>query len=83
MKTVIEPKEYRYVLKLPYTDETKEAIKALRKEGKGRYTIRLRGSGPRVKWSLLHTNGNCRKRYDQSLPLELSTHVRIYKEYKK
>ena len=83
MKTIIEPSKYNYILKLPYTDETKEAIKTLRKEGKGRYTIRLRGSGPRVKWSLLHTNGNCRKRYDQSLPLELSTHVRIYKEYKK
>ena len=83
MKTVIEPKEYRYVLKLPYNDETKEAIKTLRREVKGRYTIRLRGSGPRAELSRLHTEGRSSRIYDQSIPLQYSTHVRIYKEYKK
>ena len=83
MKTIIEPSKYNYILKLPYNAETKEAFKALRREGKGRYTIRLRGSGPRAELSRLHTEGRSSRRYDQSLPLELSTHVRIYKEYKK
>ena len=62
MKTIIEPSKYNYILKLPYNAETKEAIKALRREGKGRYTIRLRGSGPRAELSRLHTDGRSSRR---------------------
>ena len=80
MKTVLLPKEYKYTVKLPYNDDTKQAITELRKQAKGKFKIRVRGSGARAKWSLLHTQGRSARIYDQSLPLRFSTHVRLYIE---
>ena len=80
MKTVILPKQYKYTVKLPYNDDTKQAITELRKQAKGKFKIRVRGSGPRVKWSMLDSDGQCSTMYDQFLPLKYSTHIRLYIE---
>ena len=80
MKTVLLPKEYRYTVKLPYTEDTKQAITELKKDAKGKFKIRVRGSGPRAKWSLIDSNGYTSRMYDQSLPLKYATHVRLYIE---
>jgi hypothetical protein len=78
MKTVLLPKQYRYTVKLPYTEDTKQAITELKKNAKGKFKIRVRGSGPRAKWSLIDSNGYTSRMYDQSLPLKYATHVRLY-----
>ena len=78
MKTVLLPKEYRYTVKLPYTEDTKQAITELKKNAKGKFKIRVRGSGPRAKWSMIDSNGKNSRMYDQSLPLKYATHVRLY-----
>ena len=75
MKTVILPKEYNYDFKLPYTDLTKAYIKRMRAKG---FKIRVRGSGPRAKWSLKDTNGRARGIYDSHIPLKYASHVRLY-----
>jgi len=80
MKTVLLPKQYRYTVKLPYNDDTKQAITELRKQAKGKFKIRVRGSGARAKWSLIDSNGYTSRMYDQSLPLKYATHVRLYIE---
>ena len=82
MKTVILPAKYKYTLKLPYNDDTKQAIKSLRKEFKGIFKIRVRGSGPRAKWSLKDSNGYTSTMYDQFLPLKYATYVRLYFDVK-
>mgnify|MGYP003650491410 CR=1 FL=1 len=80
MKTVLLPKQYKYTLKLPYTEGTKQAIKNFRKEAKGKFNIRVRGSGPRAYWSRIDSNGYTSRMYDQSLPLKYATYVRLYIE---
>ena len=75
MKTVLFPEEYRYDVKIPYNDLTKEHIKKMRKKG---YKIRVRGSGERAKWSLLETNGRSSRYYESHLPLKYASHVRLY-----
>jgi hypothetical protein len=82
MKTVILPEQYKYTLKLPYNDDTKQAIKNLRKQYKGIFKIRVRGSGNRAKWSLKDSNGQTSRMYDQSLPLKYATYVRLYFDVK-
>lgn len=80
MKTVLLPKQYKYTVKLPYNDDTKQAITELRKQAKGKFKIRVRGSGPRAKWSLIDSGGRSSTMYDTSLPLKYATHVRLYIE---
>ena len=80
MKTVLLPKQYKYTVKLPYNDDTKQAITELKKNAKGKFKIRVRGSGPRAKWSLIDSSGQTSRMYDQSLPLKYATHVRLYIE---
>tara|TARA_R100000781_G_scaffold3299_1_gene4770 strand:+ start:604 stop:864 length:261 start_codon:yes stop_codon:yes gene_type:complete len=80
MKTVILPKQYKYTVKLPYNDDTKQAITELRKQAKGKFKIRVRGSGSRAKWSLIESNMQCSKMYDSHIPLKYATHVRLYIE---
>ena len=80
MKTVLLPKQYKYTVKLPYNDDTKQAITELRKQAKGKFKIRVRGSGARAKWSLIDSNGYTSRMYDASLPLKYSTHIRLYIE---
>ena len=75
MKTVLLPKEYKYTVKLPYNDDTRQAIAELKKNAKGKFKIRVRGSGPRAKWSLKDSNGRTSRMYDTSLPLKYATHV--------
>lgn len=86
MKTVIFPKEFGYEAKLPFDENTKALIKEARKWGKSLgkngFTLRLRGSGPRAELSRLHTRNGTSRYYDQSIPLDLSTYVRIYLEAK-
>ena len=82
MKTVILPEQYKYTLKLPYNDDTKQAIKSLRKRYKGIFKIRVRGSGPRAKWSRIDSNGYTSTMYDQFLPLKYATYVRLYFDVK-
>jgi hypothetical protein len=78
--TVLLPKQYKYTLKIPYTEETKQAITELKKQAKGKFKIIVRGSGPRAKWSLIDSNGRSARIYDTSLPLKYATHVRLYIE---
>ena len=66
---------YRYDCKLPYDNSTKDLIKQLRKSG---HKIRVRGSGARAKYSLEVTNGRTARMFDQSLPLQYTSHVRLY-----
>ena len=40
MKTVLLPNQYKYTVKLPYNDDTKQAITELRKQAKGKFKIR-------------------------------------------
>ena len=79
-RTILLPKQYNYIVKLPYNDDTKQAITELKKNAKGKFKIRVRGSGPRAKWSLIDSNGYTSRMYDQSLPLKYATHVRLYIE---
>jgi len=75
MKTILFPEEYRYDVKIPYNDATKENIKKMRKKG---YKVRVRGSGERAKYSLIETNGLHGRKYDSHLPLKYASHVRLY-----
>ena len=75
MKTILFPEEYRYDVKIPYNDATKENIKKMRKKG---YKVRVRGSGERAKYSLMETGGRTARYYDSHIPLKYASHVRLY-----
>ena len=68
---------YRYIMKIEYNEEAKAFIESLRKLGKTEgFKVRVRGSGPRAPQN--RDDGLDLRHFDQSLPLEHATHVRLY-----
>ena len=68
---------YRYMMKIKYNEEAKAFIESLRKLGKTEgFKVRVRGSGARAPQN--RDDGLDLRHFDQSLPLEHATHVRLY-----
>tara|TARA_Y100001951_G_C11106471_1_gene165021 strand:- start:65 stop:478 length:414 start_codon:yes stop_codon:yes gene_type:complete len=72
---------YRYAIKLPYTQETKDFIKCFRALGKIQgFTIRVRGGGsisPKFRKDGLNL-----RHMDRGLPLKYAETVRLYVDFK-
>jgi len=65
------------MVKIPWDDEARVLVKTLRTIGKKEgFRVRVRGSGPRAPQN--RADGLDLRTFDQSLPLEYATHVRIY-----
>jgi|TARA_R110002096_G_scaffold352908_1_gene546201 hypothetical protein len=73
---------YRYLVKLPFNQRTKDFVSCLRHFGKfgGGFTVVQRGSGSRAPHK--RKDGLDLRHYDQSLPLKYAETIRIYLNFK-